>query len=338
MLSVPLPFLAGLTFALVLHRSLRHVAVPGTRLYFNLFLVLYALQGVGIGLRFGYGIETLAPFLPVSAAAMPPLAFLAFQALTTQRVVSQWVHLAAPAAVALAVWANRNLVDPLLLVIFIAYGALLYQMTRTGGEVAVERAPFHRVTAVLRAARLTAGLMLFFGASDGLLWLYASRYGNSGVPVAVSLMNLAPILAVLVYYLAAGDDASAGGATTATAKVSDDDREIVAKVRSALDDRKLYKRGDLSLTKLARQAGVPARNVSAAVNRATGLNVSQFVNGYRVAEACRLLQETDMSSTQIMLESGFSTKSNFNREFRRITGQSPSEYRSRCRAKEAASR
>ena len=68
MLSVPLPFLAGLTFALVLHRSLRHVAVPGTRLYFNLFLVLYALQGVGIGV-IPIGIATMREILPARRLA-----------------------------------------------------------------------------------------------------------------------------------------------------------------------------------------------------------------------------------------------------------------------------
>jgi AraC-like DNA-binding protein len=67
--------------------------------------------------------------------------------------------------------------------------------------------------------------------------------------------------------------------------------------------------------------------LSSAINRATGLNVSQFVNNFRVADACRLMAESNRSTTAIMLEAGFSTKSNFNREFRRVTGQSPSEWR-----------
>jgi AraC-like DNA-binding protein len=32
--------------------------------------------------------------------------------------------------------------------------------------------------------------------------------------------------------------------------------------------------------------------------------------------------------TEIMLEAGFQTKSNFNREFKRVTGLTPSDYRS----------
>jgi AraC-like DNA-binding protein len=52
-------------------------------------------------------------------------------------------------------------------------------------------------------------------------------------------------------------------------------------------------------------------------------NVSQYTNDFRIAEACRLLRETDMSVTAAMFESGFQTKSNFNREFRRVTFPQP---------------
>lgn len=34
-----------------------------------------------------------------------------------------------------------------------------------------------------------------------------------------------------------------------------------------------------------------------------------------------------MTITEAMNEAGFSTKSNFNREFKRVTGLSPSEWR-----------
>ncbi|WP_377845214.1 helix-turn-helix domain-containing protein [Bosea sp. UC22_33] len=60
----------------------------------------------------------------------------------------------------------------------------------------------------------------------------------------------------------------------------------------------------------------------------TGKNVSQYINDFRVAEACRLLP-AKRSVTMAMLEAGFQTKSNFNREFRRVTGLSPAAWRDR---------
>jgi AraC-like DNA-binding protein len=59
------------------------------------------------------------------------------------------------------------------------------------------------------------------------------------------------------------------------------------------------------------------------------MSVSQYVNQLRIREACRLLEETEQSVTSIMLDAGFQTKSNFNREFRRITGLSPVAWRER---------
>jgi AraC-like DNA-binding protein len=63
-------------------------------------------------------------------------------------------------------------------------------------------------------------------------------------------------------------------------------------------------------------ATIPARQISAAINRLAAKNVSQYVNEHRIAAACRLLAETDRPVATIIFEVGFQTKSNFNREFR----------------------
>jgi len=52
-----------------------------------------------------------------------------------------------------------------------------------------------------------------------------------------------------------------------------------------------------------------------------------FVNEYKVAHACKLLSDTDMTISQICLESGFNNFSHFNNHFKQITGISPSQYR-----------
>lgn len=57
------------------------------------------------------------------------------------------------------------------------------------------------------------------------------------------------------------------------------------------------------------------------------ISVSQYVNGYRVQAACELLEAGDEPISAVMFEGGFLTKSNFNREFLRVTGKSPSAWR-----------
>jgi AraC-like DNA-binding protein len=335
-LSVPLPFLAGLAFALTLYDGLKGVEVPGTRRYFHAFLLLYALQGIGVGLRFGYGVDGLTRLLPVTASLMPPLAFLAFRGLTGHGLHRPWLHLGPALAVAAASTFYRGLVDLLLLLIFFAYGLAIWRVTlsspREARSEVMAEASLQRMRPALRAARLTAGLMLFFAISDAALAIYTRYAGAGDVPFMVTIMNVAAIIAVAVYYFAPQSSGSSLGVAVPATAPSAAERTIVARVEAVIEEGALYRDEALSLAKLARKAGLPARDVSAAINRATGLNVSQFVNNRRVAEACRLLIEQKSTVTQVMLDAGFSTKSNFNREFRRVMAKTPAQYRAENRS------
>ncbi|GMQ23808.1 AraC family transcriptional regulator [Algoriphagus sp. oki45] len=54
---------------------------------------------------------------------------------------------------------------------------------------------------------------------------------------------------------------------------------------------------------------------------------SDFLTEVRISHACKLLHETDLNISEIALESGFSTLSNFNRLFRERVKKTPLEYR-----------
>ncbi|MEQ5778311.1 helix-turn-helix transcriptional regulator [Thalassospira sp. NFXS8] len=96
-----------------------------------------------------------------------------------------------------------------------------------------------------------------------------------------------------------------------------------------MQTRKLYRDPALTLDRLSRRAIIPARDISLAINRFYGRNISCIINEYRIAEATQLLADTDKTVTDIQFDCGFQTKSNFNREFRRVTGMSPRDYRNR---------
>jgi len=53
---------------------------------------------------------------------------------------------------------------------------------------------------------------------------------------------------------------------------------------------------------------------------------SQFVAEVRIGHACKLLMEGRGNVTQVSLESGYRTLSNFNRQFSEITGYTPTQY------------
>ncbi len=107
-----------------------------------------------------------------------------------------------------------------------------------------------------------------------------------------------------------------------------EDRDIAAAIDQLMQARKLYRDPDLTLDRLARRAVIPARTISLAINRYYGRNISCIINEYRIAEATQLLADPTKTVTEIQFACGFQSKSNFNREFRRVTGMSPRDYRS----------
>ena len=104
------------------------------------------------------------------------------------------------------------------------------------------------------------------------------------------------------------------------------DAEIVARLNARLTEQELYLDPDLTLGPLSRRLGVPVKQLSAAINRVTHGNVSRYVNRFRIERACERLLAGE-SVAIAMDSSGFSTRSNFNREFRRVAGTSPSGWR-----------
>jgi AraC-like DNA-binding protein len=58
---------------------------------------------------------------------------------------------------------------------------------------------------------------------------------------------------------------------------------------------------------------------------------TDFLNEYRVARACNLLSGDAYSIIQVCYASGFNNVSNFNKQFKAVTGQTPSDYRRNLR-------
>jgi AraC-like DNA-binding protein len=85
---------------------------------------------------------------------------------------------------------------------------------------------------------------------------------------------------------------------------------------------------ELTLTELAHRLRTNPALLSKVINAGCGHNFNDFVNSYRVAEAQRKLADprfAHYSLVGVALESGFNSKSTFNRVFKKQLGQAPSE-------------
>ena len=115
-------------------------------------------------------------------------------------------------------------------------------------------------------------------------------------------------------------------------EAAEPDAELWERLSEYMLRQRPYLDPNLTLAQLARKLRVPAKALSIAINRATGENVSRFVNKARITEAQTLLIQ-GKTVTDAMLSSGFNTKSNFNREFLRVAGSSPSDWLGGAKAK-----
>ena len=89
-----------------------------------------------------------------------------------------------------------------------------------------------------------------------------------------------------------------------------------------------YLDSELSLSQLAARLNAQSRRVSQLINARYGMNFSAYMNFCRVREAAQTLSASvPQPIKSVMYESGFKSKSIFNREFQRHFGVSPSEYR-----------
>jgi AraC-like DNA-binding protein len=90
-----------------------------------------------------------------------------------------------------------------------------------------------------------------------------------------------------------------------------------------------YLNADLKSNDLAEMLAVSPKALSQVINQSFHQNFFDFINTYRCEEVKRVLQGPDRKMTIIeaMYQSGFNSKSSFNKEFKKLTGQTPSEFK-----------
>lgn len=105
------------------------------------------------------------------------------------------------------------------------------------------------------------------------------------------------------------------------------DNHLFQRISTLMDAEKPYLRSDLKLSDVSTRLNTNSRYVSEAIRNQRGCSFTQFVNGYRVEHAKRLMRENpDRKITEIATLSGFSGESSFFRTFKSFTGLTPKEW------------
>jgi len=317
--TFPIPIFAAVTLVLTAthlwHRNGRLNLLIG-------LLILCAVQSLIIALSQHYGVWGTRQVQPVTAAMIAPMAWIAFQG---RFVRSDLLHLLAPLAALAALLVAPPFLDVLLPGVFAVYGGMIVYHAKQGGD--------SQPDALLSSGDIPShlwvgiGIGLIASAFSDVLIVVAQSAGHLGWrPWIISIFSAGNFLLIGALSLSPHlQTAAADEPEDAAPAPREPDAEVWEKVEAYMTERKPYLDPDLTLSRLSRKIGIPAKTLSSTINVATGGNVSRFINQARIKTAQDAMRDGE-NVTNAMLSSGFNTKSNFNREFLRIVGQSPSAW------------
>jgi len=111
--------------------------------------------------------------------------------------------------------------------------------------------------------------------------------------------------------------------------------ELKETLLQLLNDEKLYKMNSISLGFLSEKLGTNRHNTSQVINEHFNMNFFELINSYRIKEALRILESDTSKSLNIIevaYEVGFNNKVTFNKSFKKILSQTPTQYLNTLRA------
>lgn len=339
MFSVPFPVITlfALLFLIVVALFPEKNRHSGTLRFLIACTVLLSVST----LRWEYESSMLRNIQSVLAILLPPLAWHSFISMTETSKQRRWLVLLLPPTIAFLiriVWPVAT--DFILFILFMGYGYGLFRIAWQGE---------HHFTLNRLAESAHTVKMAFFAASflclsaltDLAIIFDFNITGGKQAPgmIVIFQMALLPLIAAAIVSAGrttvSGNDNREETPPESVVRSSGEFEAIYRRLEKQVRETQIYLNPDLTLSILARKTGIPARHLSSAVNSVSQCNVSQWINGFRIERAKELLLNPLLPVTDIMLESGFTTKSNFNREFLRVCGVSPTLFRQKMQCNQA---
>lgn len=151
------------------------------------------------------------------------------------------------------------------------------------------------------------------------------------VPVLAAAPTAAPLAEQII--------ATAAAATTANSDTNADalpppdlaEQNLALALQRLMDGEHAYRSENLSVTRLAARLAVPEYRLRRLINQRLGhRNFNAYINGFRLTEASAALADParrDLPVLTIALSAGFQSIGPFNRAFKALTGQTPTEFR-----------
>lgn len=108
------------------------------------------------------------------------------------------------------------------------------------------------------------------------------------------------------------------------------EKHIASQLPKTMEEKKLYLNPKLSIVDIAVALGTNKTYLSNYLNNTLKVTFNDFVNQYRIKEACRIIDNMSVDDKRTMVDvatmSGFNSISSFNRYFIKLQGTSPRQY------------
>lgn len=109
----------------------------------------------------------------------------------------------------------------------------------------------------------------------------------------------------------------------------DSSNQLLAKIKSRMENDKYYLKPTASVSDLAKKLGSSPNYISQVINQELECTFPELLSRYRIEEAKILLTDSKSIETieGIAYSVGYNSKSTFHTAFKKITGQTPAEYK-----------
>ncbi len=114
-----------------------------------------------------------------------------------------------------------------------------------------------------------------------------------------------------------------------TALTDEQLRLVHSDLLHVMKEKKMYQRGELTLSDVARELDVHPNTLSQVINRAEEKNFFDYINDLRVEAFKKMAVHPEYQQFTLLAlahECGFNSKTSFNRNFKKAEGMSPTEF------------
>lgn len=207
------------------------------------------------------------------------------------------------------------------------YGYLFYVTIKTGGHDLVEARCKFRFWFMGSAALTGVAFTTFF--------IIYGKY----LPVSLQLLNAGMflVLSIIFAYWALNVREQIwalpqNAAMKRPENLSPAEMALLTKLNASMQ-ADIWREEGLTIRKLAETLDTPEHRLRKVINQGLGYrNFAAFVNEHRITAACAVLADpvkADVPVITIAYEVGYASLGPFNRAFKQIVGESPTEYRKR---------